>query len=66
MRLNRLLGMFCNLGRGHDMETQDTIHIGHSGDAVNLLDQVLAEDDLDPDIAKVLEAIKDALARGII
>jgi len=48
------------------METQDTIHIGHSGDAVNLLDQVLAEDDIDPDVSKVLEAIKDALSRGII
>jgi hypothetical protein len=48
------------------MEIQDTIHIGHSGDAVNLLDQVLSANNLDPDIAKVLEAIKDALARGII
>jgi hypothetical protein len=48
------------------MESQATIHIGHSGDAVNLLDQVLAENDLDPDVAKVLEAIKDALKRGII
>ena len=48
------------------MEIQDTIHIGQSDDAVNLLDQVLTENDLDQDIAKVLEAIKDALERGII
>jgi len=66
MLLNRLLGMSCNSRRLADMEFQDTIHIGHSGDAVNLLDQVIAENDLDPDVAKVLEAIKDTLARGII
>ena len=48
------------------MEIQDTIHIGHSDDALALLDQLLMENDLDQDVAKVLRAIKDALERGII
>ena len=48
------------------MEIQDDIHIGHSGDALALLDQVITENDLDQDVVKVLEAIKDALERGKI
>ena len=48
------------------MELQDDIHIGHSGDAIALLDQVLEEAELEQDVFKVLEAIKDALERGII
>jgi len=42
------------------------IHIGHSGDAVNLLDQILEESDLDQDTRKALEAIRDAIERDII
>ena len=41
------------------------LHIGHPGDALNLLDQLL-ENDLDQEIVRVLMAIKDALERGII
>ena len=48
------------------MDIQDDIHIGHSGDAINLLDQILSENGLDPDVVRVLMAIKDALERGII
>jgi hypothetical protein len=48
------------------MEIQETIHIGNPGDAIVLLDQVLIENDIDKDVVKVLEAIKNALERGII
>ena len=48
------------------MELQEDIHIGHSGDAIDLLDQVLSECELEQDVVKVLEAIKDALERNII
>ena len=41
------------------------LHIGHSDDAINLLDQIL-ENDLDQEIVKALRAIRDALERGII
>jgi predicted peroxiredoxin len=42
------------------------IHIGHSGDAVDLLSQILEESDLDQDTRKVLEAIRDAIEQGIV
>ena len=48
------------------MDIQDEIHIGHSGDAIDLLDQVLSENDLDPSVVRVLMAVKEALERGII
>jgi uncharacterized protein (DUF2267 family) len=49
------------------MEIQDGIHIGHSDDALALLDQVLEETDFDPEsVRAVLEALKDAIERGII
>ena len=48
------------------MDFQEDIHIGHSGDAITLLDQVLEEAELEQDVIRVLEAIKDALERGII
>jgi hypothetical protein len=48
------------------MELQDDIRIGHSGDALALLDQVLGENQLEPDVAKVLEAIRNAIERGIL
>jgi hypothetical protein len=48
------------------MEIQETIHIGHPGDAIALLDQVLAENGFAQDVIEVLKAIKDALERGII
>ena len=48
------------------MEIQDDVHIGHPGDAIVLLDQVLTENQLDQDVVRVLEAVKDAIERGII
>ena len=42
------------------------LHIGHSGDALNLLDQLLEENQLEQDVVNVLEAIRDAIERGII
>jgi len=48
------------------MELQDDIYIGHPGDALNLLEQILEEGSLAPDVLKALIAIKDALERGII
>jgi hypothetical protein len=42
------------------------IHIGHSGDAIDLLDQILEESSLDQDTRKALEAIRDAIERGVI
>ena len=44
----------------------DHIQIGHAGDVLFLLDQVLSENNLAQDVVKVLEAIKAALERGII
>lgn len=48
------------------MDLQIDIHIGHSGDTIVLLDQVLKESSLDLDAVRGLEAIKDALERGIV
>ena len=42
------------------------IHIGHSGDAINLLDQIFEKCDLDQDTRKALEAIRDVIERGVI
>lgn len=42
------------------------LHIGHSGDAVNLLDQILEKSNLDQETVRALEAIKDAIDRGIV
>jgi predicted peroxiredoxin len=56
--------MFCNSGRGRKMDYD--LHIGHSGDTLNLLNQVLEEKELDPDVEKILEAVRDAIERGIV
>jgi hypothetical protein len=42
------------------------IHIGHSGDALIILVRILENAKLDQDTRKALEAVKDALERGII
>ena len=44
----------------------DHIQIGHSGDALLVLAQILENANLDPDTRKAVEAIKDAIERGII
>jgi len=45
----------------------DYIRIGHAGDALQVIDQILEEKELKPESARaVLEAIKDAIARGIL
>jgi hypothetical protein len=44
----------------------DYIHIGHSGDALLILTQILENANLDPDTKKAIEAIKDAIEGGII
>ena len=44
----------------------DHIHIGHSGDALMILDQILEKSNLDQETKKALEAIRDAIDRGII
>ena len=43
------------------------IRIGHSGDALQVIDQALEEKEFDPEsVRAVLEALKDALERGVI
>jgi hypothetical protein len=42
------------------------IHVGHPGDALFILEQVLKSAQLDHDTKKALEALKDAIERGII
>jgi len=44
----------------------DHIQIGHAGDALNLLEQVLEKNDLDAESRAVIEAVKDAIDRGIV
>jgi hypothetical protein len=45
----------------------DHIRIGHSGDALQVIDQVLAETEFDPEsVRAVLEALKGAIERGIL
>jgi len=44
----------------------DHIQIGHAGDAINILDQILENSNLDQDTKKALEAVRDAIARGIV
>jgi uncharacterized protein (DUF2267 family) len=45
----------------------DHIRIGHSGDALQVIDQVLAEKEFDPEsVRAVLKALKDAITQGII
>jgi len=44
----------------------DHIQIGHAGDVINILDQILINANLDQDTKKALEAIKDAIERNII
>ena len=46
------------------MDFQEDIRIGHPGDALALLEQVLTEKTLDQDVIRVLEAVKDAIERG--
>ena len=48
------------------MDFQDDIHIGHPGDALALLDQIFEEKKFDKDVEKILNAIRDAIERGII
>jgi hypothetical protein len=43
----------------------DHIRIGHTGDAVVILEQLIANA-LDRDAKRALEAVKDALERGVI
>jgi len=45
----------------------DHIRIGHSGDALQVIEQVLTEKEFDPEsVRAVLEALKDAITRGIL
>jgi hypothetical protein len=44
----------------------DHIQIGHAGDAINILGQILDNSILDQDTKKALEAVKDAIERGIL
>ena len=63
----RLLGMFCNSGKGLSMEVQNDIRIGNSGDALALLDQILeGKEFLSDSVKAILEALKDAIQRGIL
>ena len=41
------------------------LHIGHGGDALSLLDQMLEQADLDPETRKALEVLRDAIDRGL-
>jgi len=42
------------------------LRIGHSGDALTLIDQILEQSDLDPETKEAIEAIKDAIERNVI
>jgi hypothetical protein len=45
----------------------DHIRIGNSSDALQVIDQVLEETELDPEsVRAVLESLKDAITRGIL
>jgi hypothetical protein len=45
----------------------DHIRIGHSGDALQIIGQVLAEKEFDPkSVRAILKALKDAIQRGIL
>ena len=48
------------------MGIQEDIRIGHSGDALALLDQLLSDFEFEENVKKALEAIRDAIERGII
>ena len=41
------------------------LHIGHSGDALNLLDQILEQASLDQETREALEFLRDAIDRGL-
>ena len=48
-------------------EAVSNIHIGHRSDALNVMDQVLAHDNLDQwEVVIALMAIRDAMKREII
>jgi hypothetical protein len=42
------------------------LHIGHPGDALNLLDQILEKANLDQETKNALEVLRDAIDRGIV
>ena len=45
----------------------DHIRIGHAGDALQIIGQVLEETEFDPEsVRAVLEALKDAIQQGIL
>jgi hypothetical protein len=65
----RFLVTFYDFQRWCDMEYggyADHLRIGHAGDAVNILDQILENINLDQETKKALEAVKDAIERGIV
>ena len=41
------------------------LRIGHRDDAVNLIDQILEQANLDPETREALEALRDAIDRGL-
>ena len=57
----RLSGTSYHSGRQADMEYN--LHIGHSGDALNLLDQILEQASLDQETREALEFLRDAIDR---
>jgi len=44
----------------------DHIQIGHAGDALYVLDQILEKSDLDPETKAAIETVREAIERGII
>ena len=42
------------------------LHIGHSGDAINLLDQLFEQADLDSETRETLKVLRDAIDMRIV
>jgi len=42
------------------------LRIGHSGDALTLIDQILEQSNLDLETKEAIEAIRDAIERNVI
>jgi len=64
--------IFCTFDTVCDMDNQfggyvDYVRIGHAGDALQVIDQILEEGKFDQEsVRAVLEALKDAIQRGIL
>ena len=72
MQRLRFSGTYYSSRRWADMGNQysgyiDHIRIGHAGDALQIIGQILSEKEFDPEsVRAVFEALKDAIQQGIL